>query len=438
MPQVKNAEISEIRKVILNLYNKTFFSGLKLRRRMLPMGNILLIFLLISFVVGMDPNNDSSRYLFSFLITVFIISFGSVFFIKKNNDITFKRILPDFVQAEDKFEYLIEVKNTGKKKSISFDAKDESIVNFPDIKSWFFYNPKILSKINFFDNWTGYPKWLWIMNRIRDVNTSTFTVPALNPNETILIKIKGYSCLSGTKMFLGISIGINTVFNLSRALFFIEQKDFLNVIPVPLDSKLKLPSGTSSDLPGEALINNSNLNDNEEFRGLKEWRDGDSYKKIDWKASAKLQKPIVKEFAPEFKIRSGIIINTFLPEICTVEHFNKLMGYVYGFIINNNFNDIKAELIITNEKIIDLNSALSSGNGYGYIGKLLSEINWLKENTLFNLNGGLINKKSFSTAVYFTIKYNEEDRAFIKELNDMGIKSVVFSLLDNDFIVKEF
>lgn len=61
---------------------------------------------------------------------------------------------------------------------------------------------------------------------------------------------------------------------------------------------------------GEGLA--AAVGDSEEFRALRDYRPGDSPRKIHWKSWAKTGKPIIKEEQAEYAVRYGLILDTFV------------------------------------------------------------------------------------------------------------------------------
>lgn len=58
----------------------------------------------------------------------------------------------------------------------------------------------------------------------------------------------------------------------------------------------------------------ASVGDSEEFRALRDYRPGDSPRKIHWKSWAKLGKPVIKEEQAEYSVRHALILDTFQAE----------------------------------------------------------------------------------------------------------------------------
>ncbi len=77
-------------------------------------------------------------------------------------------------------------------------------------------------------------------------------------------------------------------------------------------SALGIPTGRRHHPGGVALA--SHLGDSFEFLGNREYRDGDNPRDIDWRATARLQTPIVREYREEYFLRVAVVLDTHLPQ----------------------------------------------------------------------------------------------------------------------------
>lgn len=55
----------------------------------------------------------------------------------------------------------------------------------------------------------------------------------------------------------------------------------------------------------------SGIGESEEFVGVREYRHGDSLRRIHWRVSARLDKPVVREYQDEYFVRHALVLDTF-------------------------------------------------------------------------------------------------------------------------------
>ncbi len=122
---------------------------------------------------------------------------------------------------------------------------------------------------------------------------------------TLICRKRGLYILKGYRVETAYPTG------LLRAYSSIWQSAKLLVYPTfqPL-SHITLPAGSRYHPGGVALA--SKIGDSMEYIGNREYREGDNVRDIDWRATARLTKPIVREYREEYFYRVGVIQDTFL------------------------------------------------------------------------------------------------------------------------------
>ena len=137
-------------------------------------------------------------------------------------------------------------------------------------------------------------------------------MPVIAPEETahvrlgLLCKQRGAYRLRGFRVETAYPLGLmvaQRVFSEDRALLVYPHF-------TPL-ARLDAPLGRRYQPGGVALA--SHLGDSFEFIGNREYRDGDPIRSIDWRATARLSRPVVREFREEYFLRAAVILDTYVP-----------------------------------------------------------------------------------------------------------------------------
>ena len=110
------------------------------------------------------------------------------------------------------------------------------------------------------------------------------------------------------------------------------------------------------------------------FESLREYVEGDEYRKINWKATARENKPIVNQYEPEKNQHVHIFIDTGRPMSYTVRGYRKLdlavnTALILSDIVNQNGD--KSALLIFNTEV---NNMLPPGKGAGHRNQMLQEL----------------------------------------------------------------
>ena len=105
-------------------------------------------------------------------------------------------------------------------------------------------------------------------------------------------------------------------FGLLRAYRVYQERHTVVVYPnfTPL-ARLLLPVSLRYQ-PG-GVVFASTLAESLEYIGNREYREGDNIRDIDWRATARLNMPIVREHREEYFLRAGVILDTCLPNVGT-------------------------------------------------------------------------------------------------------------------------
>lgn len=122
----------------------------------------------------------------------------------------------------------------------------------------------------------------------------------LKCNKRGIYKLRGFRVESGFP------------FGLLRSRRIFAQDTALIVYPrfQPL-GRMQLPVGVRHH-PGGVLLA-STLGESFEYIGNREYRDGDNIRDIDWRATARLDRPIVREYREEYFMRVAVVLDTHVP-----------------------------------------------------------------------------------------------------------------------------
>ncbi len=157
--------------------------------------------------------------------------------------------------------------------------------------------------LNFFD----------LPNSIEQQNSSD-TIPRLGPGETVSFTIKLFPKRRGIYQFRGPRCFTTFPFNIMRFGHVPAISNRLTVIPNfhPLDS-MSLSAARQYFQGGVTLA--SKVGDSPEYIGNRNFRPGDSPRKIDSRAWARLAYPAIKEYHDEYFSNIAIVLDTWLPEV---------------------------------------------------------------------------------------------------------------------------
>lgn len=216
-----------------------------------------------------------------------------------------------------------------------------------------------------------------------------------------------------------------------RGKFQKEVVDDILVLPnfTPLEH-LDLPIATRHQPGGMALT--SNLGESPEFLGIRDYRDGDNPRDIDWRSWARTGKPAVKEYHEEYFCRVALVLDTQLQK----DHPNKDDQFEAAVSIAA----AVADQLAKQETVIDIFAAgpslyrLQAGRNLAFVENILEVLACLEgtEDYPFQLIiPELMDEISQIASVVFVLLDWDEHRArFVQTVTDLGAAVKVILVRD--------
>lgn len=282
------------------------------KRRLTNQGLIVLICMIISGFLGLNTIDSLTYQIFSFLLSLLVISivFSKIFPVRFFNAV---RILPRFATVGVKLKYRIIIHN----KTNKFQKELKLLENFadprPTLSQFLQTHEPNEHKRNSFDQLVGYYRWSWLINRTKKAIIKPINLPPLPPHNKTEVILEIIPTYRGIIHLNNIIITRADPFNLFNAYQCIYRPENILILPKLYNiPTIQLPGLRKYQSGGVALA--SSVGDSQEFKALRDYRPGDSLKKIAWKSWAKLGKPLVKEEQDEFFVRHALILDTFQNE----------------------------------------------------------------------------------------------------------------------------
>ena len=137
-------------------------------------------------------------------------------------------------------------------------------------------------------------------------------LPLLEPGDKARVRLalacrkRGVFRLSGFRVETAFPLGLMV----SQKVFSRPRTLLVSPKFTPL-ARLNVPRGRRTQPGGTAAA--FQLGDSFEFIGSREYRQGDPVRSIDWRATARLSRPVVREYREEFLQRAALILDTHAP-----------------------------------------------------------------------------------------------------------------------------
>ncbi|CAD0232259.1 conserved hypothetical protein [Planktothrix agardhii] len=397
------------------------------RKRFTTRGLIVLSGVVVTAFLGLDTNQSLTYQIFTFLVSLLVVSRISGLWFRFRFNAT--RTLPRFATVGVPFKSRIIIHNNTNKTQIGLQI----IENFADPRPTlqeFIETPEPGEKQrNSIDKILGYYRWLWLINQKQYALAKPQDLPPLLPRRSTEIEINIIPSRRGVLQFNSLTVSCCDPLGLiyARKTIFLPQS-LLILPPFYQVPPIKLPGSKQYQSGGVSLA--SSVGDSEEFRALRDYRPGDSLRKIHWKSWAKLGKPIVKEEQDEFFVRHALILDTFHPlkySECLEEAIAIAASVAYE--------------IQTQESLLDLMFVgheaycFTFGRGLSHTDKMLeilASVVCCQDKTFDSIIPIIMDRVSLlSGCICIFIDWDEHRKTLINHLNSMGIHTLVLVVTDD-------
>jgi uncharacterized protein (DUF58 family) len=252
-------------------------------------------------------------------------------------------------------------------------------------------------------------------------------LPDLKKGERTSIRI-GLKCTArGAFVLRGFRVETGFPFGILRAWRTFASEQRLLVYPkfFPL-GQLSLPTGRSYQPGGVAMV--SQLGESFEYLGNREYREGDNVRDIDWRATARSQKPIVREWVEEYMLRAAVILDTHVPaKLKPRETQGRREAFERGVSVSAAVSDFMAR----QDYLVDIFAAgpnlyhLTAGRSLAYLDQILDILACVNENPSepFDLIEPQIAEllARLSTVICVFLDWNTTRRDFALRMRTQGI-----------------
>jgi len=200
--------------------------------------------------------------------------------------------------------------------------------------------------------------------------------------------------------------------------------------------RLALPTGRRYQPGGVALA--SEIGESFEYLGNREYREGDNPRDIDWRATARMQRPIVREWVEEYMLRVAVILDTHVPA-------NLGRGLLQerrdAFERAVSVAAAVSDYMARQDYLVDIFAAgpnlyhLTAGRSLAYLDQILDILACVDENPQEPFDviepqiGELLSR--ISTVICVLLDWNDARREFVHRLYVQGVAVKVIILRDS-------
>ena len=333
-----------------------------LRRRLTPAGWLLAGLFVLTLIFGFNTREAAIYQLFGLTVALFAVAMVAAFRLPLAPRV--RRKLPRVATAGVAFDYSIGIASGATKAYDGLAVEDLLALPPADPAAFARYKVSADRKRNAFDRLVGYPRWVAFMRERIGGTIEPVQLGALVPGGEREVRMRCTPIRRGVLEFQAVRVTRPEPLGLIKSQAWRELPDTLLVMPrthpvAPLD----LPGSRRLQPGGVAFA--GRVGEAEEFVSLRDYRQGDTPRRIHWKAWARTGRLVVKEYQDEFFVRHALILDTFGDG--DSERFEAAVSIAASHVMQPRSNDALLDLMFVEGQAY----TLTQGRGLGAPAELL-------------------------------------------------------------------
>ncbi|MGC6466353.1 MAG: DUF58 domain-containing protein [Akkermansiaceae bacterium] len=413
-----------LQRLLYRNYKQGSSIGYFVRKRIRPVAWMFVGAFVGSMMMGANLRQSQVVALSSLILG--ILAVGSLWAFFRRASVVAERSLPATGSVGDELSYSVEVTNWGKRSLHGVTFKEMS--DDPRPTEWEFLNLKEPGEEtrNSFDRLFAFYRWKWLNERGgRWQSLGSSNVVSLKPGESTVVNLtmlprrRGLLKLENLRVELPDPFGLFqrlwTVVNEAAEVLVIPKRYQLPNLDLSGESDLKVGGETASTVRGEGG----------EFMGLREYRPGDSLRKIHWKAWARTGQAIVKQYEEMQFSRYGLVLDTSL-KASGPELLEEAISVAASFVSTMDREQCLLDLMFVREQP----EVYTAGRGVARADRLmevLAKVEGSDEGTYESLLN-LISRyaEEMTACVVVLCGWSSEREEFLLKLRRSGLKLMVY------------
>ncbi|MEM1254223.1 MAG: DUF58 domain-containing protein [Cyanobacteria bacterium P01_H01_bin.21] len=273
-----------------------------LKRRFTPLGLGVLVFVIISGLVGLDTRRSLSYQVFALACLLLAVSIVATVFSRPRFQV--RRLLPRFGTVGLPLSYRVTIQNTTRRNFRKLRLIEAFAHSFPSFEDYLDVSRPSRKDAQ---------SWSKLIVQAQRAIAPAIGIPVLAAQGMTEIKGEITPLRRGLLQFETLTLACPDPLGIFNACVRLPLPQSVLILPkrYPVPS-FQLPERQGYQPGGLSLA--LSVGESEEFWSLRDYRPGDSPRKIHWKSWAKLGNPVVREEQAEYFVHHALVLDTFQPE----------------------------------------------------------------------------------------------------------------------------
>jgi uncharacterized protein (DUF58 family) len=398
-----------------------------LGRRLTPAGRLVVGALVGAMVFG--PNTRLTVGYQAFTILFVLLALAALWSLAPPPPLDVRRRLPRYGTAGEPLVYHLGVRNTGARTCRGVSLLEDLEDPPPSFETFVSAREPDEAGRNWFDRKVAWHRWAWLVAQARRLEVREQPVGDVPPGDDVELRVEAAVHRRGRVRFQGVTLTRPDPLGLARALRHRPLADSLVVLPrrYPLP-RIALPGVRRYQPGGIALA--SSVGDSEEFMSLREYRPGDPLKRVHWRSSARLGRPVVREYQDEFFVRHGLVLDTFVPAGAGAV-FEEAVSVAASFAAGIRAHDSVLDLMFVGPEAY----VFTAGRGIGHVERMLEVLADVQPcvDRPFSTLHRLVAERhhALSGMICVFVAWDEARRAFVRHLQALAVPAILLLVTDD-------
>lgn len=410
-------------RLIFPVYARVTGPRRKRKARATAKGRIVQTGIIVTAALGVDTDLTLIYQLFAFLLCLAIVARIGIRFRKPQ--VTVRRVLPGYATCGEPFQYTVRVINDGTKPEQDLVINDVPTTIHPTLEEFEDTKEPEEEKRNAYDRFIGFHHYLWLMRQKTGIYTKPAEVPVVPVMGSASAKIEATPLRRGRISFNYITVAHPDPLGITLGIKVIDQPQELTVLPkrYRISTDYEMPGGRHYQPGG---VNSAwSIGESDEFVSLRDYRDGDSMRKIHWPSTAKRDKPVVREYQDEYYVRQALVLDTAGGD---AELLEETVSVAASFTLRVDTNDSLLDLMFVNDRPFQC----TAGRGLAHAEQLLeilATVGPSKQDFSQLSQSVLSHAPLLSGAILVLMDWEEDRQALVRKLRALDIALLIFVIV---------
>jgi len=401
------------------------------KRRSTDRGRWALTGALLCAAVGIDTDLTLIYQLFAFLVAMIIVSRYSLRY--RVPQIEVRRHLPKYATAGEPFRYSITVRNTGTNIEHNLKLLDNPLNLAPTFEEFRNSREPGEETRNAWDRFIGYHRFNWLQRQKTGLSPTSIDAPPIPLLGKVDVEASITPLRRGVVTLKSISVLWPDPFGLNQGVQHFKQLQQILVLPKRYKVSKTLELGGGRHFQPGGINPSWSIGESHEFVSLRDYRDGDSLRKIHWASSAKRAKPVVKEYQDEYFVRQALILDTHTASPIILE---EVVAVAASLALQYDPADSLLDLLFTQ----DSSQIITAGRGYNLVNKQLEALATLSAASpaFSTLADAAVAHAPLTSGVILVLSNWDDERAALRnQLRSLGLQTLTLIVATDDLVIEE-